>query len=170
MEVEPVYWKETGFDLRRYSLGYYRDMKIFVAASYSSKVNYNTGEVFPEYKEWLEEILATLESMGHTVFCALRADQYKINDADPAAAFTLDMDHIQESEVILALLSDKVSAGLQTEIGVGVALGKKVIVARTPEDKLAYFNAAMVKAGVAHELELPLDETKLAAVLQEEVS
>ncbi len=143
-------------------------MKIFVAASYSSKVNYDTGEVFPEYKEWLEEVLATLENMGHTVFCALRADQYKINDADPASAFNLDMDHIQESEVILALLGDKISAGIQTEIGVGVALGKKVIIAHAPEDKLTYFNAAMVKAGVVRESELPLDETRLATVLQNE--
>ena len=140
-------------------------MKIFVAASYSSKVNYDIGEVFPEYKEWLEDILTTLENMGHTVFCALRADQYKINDVDPAAAFNLDMDHIHESEVILALLGDKVSAGIQTEIGVGVALGKKVIVAHAPEDALAYFNAAMVKAGVVDELELPLDEAKLTVVL-----
>lgn len=136
-------------------------MNIFVSASYSSKVNYDTGEVFPEYKEWLENILTLIEDQGHTVFCALRADQYRINDADPADAFSLDMKHIRESEVILALLSDKVSAGVQTEIGVGVALGKIVIIAHTPEDELAYFNAAMVKAGVVQETQLPLNETKL---------
>jgi len=141
-------------------------MKIFVAASYSSKVNYDTGEVFPEYKAWLEEIIATLEGMGHSVFCALRADQYKINDADPAAAFNLDMEHIKESEVVLALLSENVSAGVQTEIGVGVALGKRVIASHALEDKLAYFNAAMIKAGVMRELELPLNASKLAAVLK----
>jgi len=65
-------------------------MKVFVAASYSSQVNYDTGEVFPEYKEWLEKNLSTIEGLGHTIFCALRADQYGINDADPAEAFRLD--------------------------------------------------------------------------------
>jgi nucleoside 2-deoxyribosyltransferase len=139
-------------------------MKIFVAASYSSKVNYDTGEVFPEFKAWLENILSTIEKQGHTVFCALRADQYRINNEDPAAAFSLDMQHISESDVILALVNDKASAGVQTEIGVGVALKKQVIIAHSPEDKLAYFNAAMIKAGIVYELKLPLDEQKLAVL------
>ena len=47
----------------------------------SSQVNYETGEVFPEYQAWLEGNLDLLENLGHTVFCALRADQYKINDS-----------------------------------------------------------------------------------------
>lgn len=142
-------------------------MNIFVAASYSSKVNYDTGEVFPEYKEWLENILTLMEEQGHTVFCALRADQYKINDADPVDAFSLDMKHLHESDTILALLSDKVSAGVQTEIGVGIALDKTVIIAHEPLDKLAYFNAAMVKAGVVKELELPLSEATLGLLKDE---
>ena len=140
-------------------------MKIFVATSYSSKVNYETGEVFPEYKEWLENILVELEKQGHTVFCALRADQYKINDSDPAAAFSLDMKHIKESDVILALLNEKVSAGVQTEIGVGVGLKKKVVLAHTPSESNAYFNAAMVKTNVVHEVTLPLDKHELDSVL-----
>ncbi len=140
-------------------------MKIFVAASYSSKVNYDTGEVFTEYKEWLEDILSILEKQGHEVFCALRADQYKINDADPAEAFSLDMHHIQESDAILALLSDKVSAGVQTEIGAAITLKKRVILAHELKDELAWFNAAMVKAGTAKELILPLNEDGLESVL-----
>lgn len=141
-------------------------MNIFVSASYSSKINYDTGEVFPEYKTWLEDILELIEQSGHTVFCALRADQYKINDADPAGAFSLDMKHINESDMILALLSDKVSAGVQTEIGVGVALHKTVILAHAPEDKLAYFNAAMVRAGVVRDVELPLNQQKLSKLFE----
>ena len=140
-------------------------MKIFVAASYSSKVNYDTGEVFAEYKEWLEDILTTLEQAGHEVFCALRADQYKVNDSDPAAAFFLDMEHLSASDVILALLDDHMSTGVQTEIGVGVALKKKVLLAHLPEHKLQYFNAAMVKGGVVEELDLPLLPEKLKELL-----
>jgi hypothetical protein len=78
-------------------------MKVFVSASYSSKINYETGEVFTEYKDWLEEVIGSIEAPGHDVFCALRADQYKMNDTDPATAFSLDMEHIGKSDVILAL-------------------------------------------------------------------
>jgi hypothetical protein len=131
-------------------------MKVFVAASYSSKVNYDTGEVFPEYKEWLEGTLGLIEALGHTVFCALCEDQYKINDSDPAAAFSLDLEHIEQSDALVALLSESPSAGVQTEIGVAVALKKQVFLAHLPEHQLAYFNAAMLKASVVQELELPI--------------
>lgn len=136
-------------------------MKIFVAASYSSQVNYETGQVFPEYKEWLEDILGTIEAGGHTVFCALRADGYQINDSDPAAAFSLDMEHIEESDALLALLTDKPSVGVQTEIGAAVALKKKVLLAHLPEHELAYFNAAILKAGMAQEIMLPITKEAL---------
>lgn len=140
-------------------------MKVFVATSYSSKVNYDTGEVFPEYKQWLENILTMLEQAGHEPFCALRADQYKINDEDPAKAFFLDMEHIQASDVILVLLDDHVSAGVQVEIGVGVALKKNVILAHLPEHKPAYFNAAMVQSGTVKEVLLPFDSQTLQGLL-----
>ena len=133
-------------------------MKIFVAASYSSKVNYDTGEVFAEYKAWLEEILGQLEAAGHTVICSLREDKYRINDADPAGAFRLDTYTIASCDALLALLNDHVSAGVQTEIGFALALDKKVILAHKSEDKLAYINSAMVKASSATELMLPFNQ------------
>ncbi len=140
-------------------------MKIFVAASYSTQVNYDTGEVFAEHKAWLEDILVSIESLGHTVFCALRKDQYRINNANPAAAFNLDIKHIKESDALVALLSDKPSAGVQTEIGVAVALNKKVVLAHLLEHKLSYFNAAMLKAGVVEEVALPFTAETVKAKL-----
>lgn len=130
-------------------------MKVFVAASYSSQVNYNTGEVFPEYKEWLEAHLGRIEKLGHTVFCALRADEYKINDGDPAEAFSLDEREIDTADALLAFVTDKVSAGVQTEIGMAIAKRKLVVIAHLGEHALGYFNQAIVLAGQANELILP---------------
>ncbi len=143
-------------------------MKLFVASSYSTKVNYDTGEVFPEFKTWLEELLTTVENAGHEVFSALRADDYKINDTDPAEAFFLDKNSIDGSDAILAMLDDEVSPGVQVEIGYGVAKGKVVILAHEADHKMRYFNAAMVRAGVVKELTLPLTAEKIDAVLQEQ--
>lgn len=137
-------------------------MKIFVAASYSSQVDYETGEVFAEYKTWLEDILVTLEDADYQVFCALREDKYRINDADPAAAFKLDMQAIENNDMLLALLTDKVSAGVQTEIGAAVALGKTVLLAHKQEVELAWFNQAIIKAGAAKEVQLPLNVADLS--------
>lgn len=140
-------------------------MKIFLATSYSTKVNYDTGEVYPEFKEWLENIFTTIEKMGHTPFSAMRQDWYRINDADPAKAFFLDYDEIRSSDVMLALVDDHVSAGVQTEIGIAVAMGKKLILAHLPEHKLTYFNDALVKAGNARELILPITAKNLQSAL-----
>jgi len=136
-------------------------MNIFVAASYSSQVNYETGEVLPEYKAWLEDILSVVEELGHTVFCALRADQYRINNIDPAAAFRLDLERIEASDILLALMTDKPSAGVQTEIGVAVALKRRVILAHAPEHELGYFNRAMQQAGTIEVIGLPFDSDEL---------
>ena len=140
-------------------------MKLFIAASYSAKVDYATGQVEPKYREWLESLLTMLEQQGHTVFCALRADQYRINNADPAAAFKLDIDHLDESEAILALITDQVSAGVQTEIGYAIAANKKVILVHSEDDKIAFFNAAMIKAKVAQEVMLPAKTRDLPEII-----
>ena len=132
-------------------------MKIFVAASYSSQVNYETGEVFPEYKEWLEANLDQLEKFGHAVFCTLRADDYKVNDANPAEAFSLDEAEIENADAMLAFLTDKVSAGVQTEIGMAIAQKKPVVIAHLAEHGLGYFNQAIVLAGQASEVTLPIE-------------
>lgn len=132
-------------------------MKIFVATTYSSQVNYDTGEVFPEYKAWLEEQLTRIERMGHTVFCALRADNYKMNDTDPAEAFSLDEGEISAADAMLAIVNDSISAGVQTEIGMAIAKGKRVVLIHEPDHKLAYFNDAIIRAGQASEAFLPIE-------------
>ena len=131
-------------------------MKIFVAASYSSQVNYDTGEVFLEYKEWLEGQLTFIENLGHTVFCALRPDGYKINDEDPAKAFSLDKEEIGKADALLAFVTNKVSAGVQTEIGMAIDQRKLVVIAHLGEHALEYFNQAIILAGEAREQILPI--------------
>lgn len=138
-------------------------MKVFVAASYSSQINYHTGEVFPEYKELLEGNLEFLEGLGHTVFCALRADGYKINDSDPAEAFSLDEAEIEKADAMLAFVTDKVSAGVQTEIGMAIAKKKLVVIAHLGEHALGYFNDAIILAGQAKEQKLPIISDPFAA-------
>lgn len=132
-------------------------MRIFVATSYSSQVNYDTGEVYPEYKEWLESNLCRLEKFGHTVFCALRADEYRINSASPAEAFSLDEAKIKWSEGMFAIVTNKPSEGTQTEMGMAIGYKKQLVIAHLAEHALGYFNSAIVLAGQAQEAILPIE-------------
>lgn len=88
----------------------------------------------------------------------LRADGYRINDASPAEAFRLDMAEIEKAAGFLAIVGDFPSTVVQTEIGIALALGKKLLLAHYPDHKLAYFNAALVAAGHARDVILPLTE------------
>lgn len=137
-------------------------MKLFVAASYSAKVDYSTGEVYAEYREWLEAILAQLESYGHEVVCALRDDNWRINDLDPAQAFKLDEEKIARADGLFALVSDTVSAGVQMEMGMALAQKKAVVIAHDKVDQLAYFNQAVVALGQASEVILPIESDPFA--------
>lgn len=86
----------------------------------------------------------------------MRADNYQIADDDPAEAFFLDINEIQKSDIVIALLSDKVSAGVQVEIGYAIALKKEVILAHDKKDSLAWFNQAIIESQQARELLLPI--------------
>jgi len=57
---------------------------------------------------------------------------------------------------MLAIIEGKVSAGVQTEIGISIGLGKRVILARNALDEFAYFNSAIIRAGKANDTLLPL--------------
>jgi len=133
-------------------------MRVFVAASYSSQVDYETGLVHNDYRLELEGILGRLESFGHEVFCALRADGYSINDASPAEAFRLDMAEIERAAGFLAIVGDLPSVGVSTENGIALALGKSLVLAHVKDHKLAYFNDALVVAGHAKSVVLPFSE------------
>jgi hypothetical protein len=58
---------------------------------------------------------------------------------------------------MLAFVTEKVSAGIQAEIGMAVAQHKPVVMVHPPEHPLAYFNQAIVLAGQAAEAVLPLE-------------
>lgn len=133
-------------------------MKIFVATSYSSQVDYSTGKVNDDYKNWLESELTSLESLGYEVFCSVRADNYQINTADPAEAFRLDEYQLKRCDALLAYVKSPPSAGVQTEIGYALALGKKVFIAHDADHALAYFNGATIAAGQATEVLTPVAE------------
>lgn len=138
--------------------------RIFIATSYSSKVDYETGKVHDDYKVWLESQLVMFESQGFEVFCALRVDGYRINNEDPASAYNLDTKEIKKSDILVALLSDHVSSGVQTEIGFALALDKKVILVHSKEVNLSWFNKSIISAGRATEIVYPLSVENLRSV------
>ncbi len=136
-------------------------MKIFVAASFSNRINYGTKHVFDTYKEWLEDILTTIEKSGYEVYSGLRQAGYKIETEDLAVAINWDYDRLKEADVLLAILDQKVSAGVQMEIGAALAWGKPVVFAFKKGTDLAWVNTALLESGKIKKIVLPITTEKL---------
>ncbi len=128
-------------------------MKVFLATSFSGKLDAITGEMVPEYREFIEQLLAGLRKVpGCEVFCASEDEGWRISEALPEIGVKGDLDELEQTDVLFALMHDKPSAGVQFELGYAVAKGKRVIVALAADEPLAYYNQGIVSMGLMTEI------------------
>lgn len=121
-------------------------MRIFLSVLYSSQVD-AAGNVFAAYRSDLEEVIAAFEVQGHHVFCAPREDGWKLNNISPTEAFELDVKHIDECDVFIAFVERAVSAGIQLELGIAYAKGKRIVLVSS--EPLAYINQGLLESGAS---------------------
>ncbi len=122
--------------------------KLFLATSFSGKVNYDTGEVLPEFRREITDILEALRSADNfIVYCAIESEKWTFSDAPPEIGVRRDLYEIDEADAVLALLLDQPSEGLQYEMGYAHGKGKTVLAATPPELDLRYFNQGLARMG-----------------------
>lgn len=135
--------------------------KIFVAATFTNKVDYESGQVLDSYKSWLVDTLSLIERAGYETYCSLKIDDFSVNDENPVDAVNRNFDEIKQADGFLALIDEKVSAGVQTEIGAALAWGKPILMAHEPRINLQWINKAILESGKAGKCTLPLTQEKL---------
>lgn len=123
-------------------------MKIFLATSFSGKIDPTTGKVQPEYHTFITQVLESLRDEQAEVFCAMEHEGWKITKEPPELGVQKDLVEIDSADVMVALVPDELSAGVQFEIGYAVAKGKKVVLARQARDELTYYNQGVVSSGL----------------------
>ncbi len=121
---------------------------LFLSVSYSAQVDAQ-GRILPEYRTGLERTLSIFEDRQHKVFCAPREDGWKLNDMSPAEAFLLDVAEIEKSDVFIAFVGNRISDGIQLELGFALAKGKRIILLNQVDETLSYINKGMVESGRA---------------------
>ena len=122
-------------------------MKLFLSTTFSGEINGDTGEVEPEFRCEIEQILAAIRAAGHEVFAAIEDEGWKISDLTPAETAGYDIQRIEAADALIAMLHDRPSAGVQWEIGYADALGKKVYVISEEGTDIGYWNRALEKLG-----------------------
>jgi nucleoside 2-deoxyribosyltransferase len=122
--------------------------KVFLSTSFSGKVDAASGAVQPMFRTFIEQILAVLRQQDLEVFCAVEDEGWLISaTVPPEVGVQKDLEVLDGTDVLLALVDTQPSAGVQFELGYAVAKGKQVILACHRSDKLAYFNQGAVSAG-----------------------
>lgn len=127
-------------------------MQIFLSTSFSSQVDPASGAVLPEYRTFVTNVLEGLRREEGEVYCAIEIEGWKVSDQPPEVSIKSDLEHIDVSDVLIALIHDRPSAGVQFELGYAVAKAKRVIIARSSNDGLSYFNQGIVGAGLVTHL------------------
>ncbi len=122
-------------------------LKIFICTSFSSKID-SSGAVLSEHRAAIESLLVLITKLGHTYFCAIEDEGWRITEGNPATEFKRDLDHIKESDIMIALLEDSISAGVQLEIGymlneIEKVPSKKLVLAHPSNTELAWSNQAI---------------------------
>lgn len=120
---------------------------VFLATSFTHKVD-PAGMVLPEFRGEIEALLKGIrEHAGANVFCAVEDEGWNIKNTPAEIAVKHDLDKLDQSDIMLAVMDHKISAGVQFEIGYCVGKGKPVILAVQQGTDLAYYNRGAVGAG-----------------------
>jgi hypothetical protein len=124
-------------------------VKVFLSTSFSGKIDPSNGEVLPEFRKFVTQILESLRQNEGEAVCAMEQEGWKISGDPPEIGVQRDLQAIDDADVLLALIDRETSVGVQFELGYAVAKGKRVIIARASEGELAYFNQGIVSSGLA---------------------
>ena len=101
-------------------------MKLFLSVPFTSRV-LPDGTVDPVYKQQLQQVIGMLRAAGHDVFCSLEHANWQLGGlTDPAEEFRTDLAQIDTADRLVVLLEERISAGIQIELGYSYAKGKEL--------------------------------------------
>lgn len=122
--------------------------KVFLSTAISDKID-DQGNIIPEFRDFIEKLLDGMRKADLDVNAAVEYDEWKLDrKAPPELGIQKDIFALDSADVVIALVNDRPSAGVQFEIGYAVAKGKHVILARPTDKQLAYFNQGVIGSGM----------------------
>ena len=124
-------------------------MNIFLSVPFSSRIN-TDGTVEASYQKLIEQLLLGLRERGHNVYCALEYAEWKMGGStSPEEEFRQDFAEIDNTDKLIVLLEERVSAGVQLEEG--YAYAKHRIIELYQIGKPAWSNMTFAKLN-GHEI------------------
>jgi nucleoside 2-deoxyribosyltransferase len=122
--------------------------RVFLAASFSQQLDSVEGKVTRDFKRAIEALVELLRRHDFEVVCSAETLGWRWDETPLEMSVAKDLQAIKDADVLLALIADKPSAGVQFEIGYAVAQQKQVVLAATTGHTLAHFDQGAVSAGL----------------------
>lgn len=98
-------------------------MKLFLSVPFTSRALPDKS-LDPAYETLIRDLLSGLRDSGHEVFCALEHAHYSFGGlTPPEEEFEQDLAAIDSSDVMIVMLEERVSSGIQLELGYAYAKG-----------------------------------------------
>jgi nucleoside 2-deoxyribosyltransferase len=105
-------------------------MIVFLAAPLTDKLRSSAdgAEIESSYRQFLEQIIDALESAGVKVFSSHVRERWGESIWPPKAALDADVESLRLSDVLIAIVGDPPSPGVQFELGYAFAIRKPTVV------------------------------------------
>lgn len=113
-------------------------MKIFLAAPLTSYMDAKTGVLDSRVATCLRRIIEALRSSGHQVRNAHEVEDWGRALAAPGIALKRDLADLDKSDILVAILGDPPSPGVQLEIGYALANSLPVLLLAQNEAQVPY--------------------------------
>lgn len=124
--------------------------ELFFTADPSQRIN-KSGQVARDFRYYLEGVFEALEQDGrYQVFSPLREAGWQTEVENPALSSREDLDAIERSVGVIALIGKNESPHIYTELGYGMACGKVSIVAFTSGVRIEEMHPPLTKLPKYH--------------------
>lgn len=118
-------------------------MNIFLSVPFTSRA-LPDKTLDPDYERHMRAVIAALTDAGHTIFCALEHANWTFGGSTPPEEeLKKDLDELGACEKMIVYLEERVSSGVQLELGYAYAKGKMIEIYQ--EGKATWSNAAFAK-------------------------
>lgn len=134
---------------------------IFVGAPLTAFVG--SGQQFdPTARDTIEDVLRAIAAIGWRVSSAHVEEKWGKEMLAPAATLMRDLSAIDAADVVLFLLLDAPSPGMNLELGYALAVRKPIFMLGAHSHHMGFLGAGVVEAGLARSVR---DAAELASHL-----
>lgn len=121
---------------------------VFLAASFSGQLDPVSGTATSDFKQAIEALVELLRRNHFRVTCSAETKGWRWDEVPLEKSVQKDLEEIEASDVLLALVEDRPSASVQFETGYAVAQEKQVVLAAQTGHTLSHFDQGAVSAGL----------------------